>query len=154
MNTKPNNPDELLLGKSFSPLTDLKVNSWGYFAMFLSFAGDILFYCYKVSGEWPGPVLRAIIAIAPLFPFLLWLRAFTRWVSGMDELHRRIQVATCLFATGTTLFLFMALYPLKQWGVFPSQLSWIIDCNSWWIKCVPLGCFYLIGYPIFNRRYK
>jgi hypothetical protein len=74
MNIKPNLPDELAPGKmEYSRRADLKVNGWAYLGMILSLAGDVLLHCCKDSQSWPAAG-RAVIALAPLPVFLLWIR--------------------------------------------------------------------------------
>src|SRR3954466_2913728 len=95
MNIKPNLPDELNPGKEFSFRADWRVNRWAYTGMVLAFTGDLLLHHYKDSKDWPL-ALRALIALVPLPPFLLWIRSFARWVRGMDELDRQITLKNCL----------------------------------------------------------
>ena len=151
---RPNLPEELdlLAGKKeYSFRTDLKVNGWGYVAMVLSFAGDVLLPRHK---DWPV-ILRAIIALAPIVPALLWGRIFARWIRGMDELHRRITLEVCLLATTATLFLFTALHPLDKAGVFQA-LGWHagLGLQTWWGTSWLMVCFYILGSKILNRRYR
>jgi len=153
MNNKPNDPEEIIPGKSYSFWTDWKVNYWAGVAWILSLAGDALLHHYP---EWPV-VLRAIIALSPLLAALLWVRSFARWMRGMDELHRQIQMQACLFAATATLFLFMTLHPLFKAGVFQTvglHTNWLWDFNAWWLKILVMTAFYILGSKIFNRRYK
>jgi len=151
---RPNLPEELdlLAGKKeYSFRTDLKVNGWGYVAMVISFAGDVLLPRHK---DWPV-ILRAIIALAPIVPALLWGRIFARWIRGMDELHRRITLEVCLLATTATLFLFTALHPLDKAGVFQALgLHAGLDLQTWWGTSWLMVCFYILGSKILNRRYR
>ena len=153
MNEKPNTPAELDLlsgSKDYSFRTDLKVNSWGYVAMALSFAGDVLLPRHT---DWPV-ASRTIIALAPIVPALLWGRVFARWIRGMDELHRRMTVEVCLFATTATLFLFAAVRPLVNAGVFQPLERAGLDLHTWWGTSWLLVCFYILGSKILHRRYK
>src|SRR3954464_9224549 len=112
---RPNIPDELAPGtKDYSFRKDLEVNAWGYLTVVLSFVGDMLLSRHH---DWPV-ALRAVIAVSPIIPTLLWGQMFARWIRGMDELHRRITVEVCLFATTATLFLFAASHPLVSAGIF------------------------------------
>ena len=151
---RPNLPEELdlLAGKKeYSFRTDLKVNGWGYVAMVISFAGDVLLPRHK---DW-HVILRAIIALAPIVPALLWGRIFARWIRGMDELHRRITLEVCLLATTATLFLFTALHPLDKAGVFQALgLRSGLDLHTWWGTSWLMVCFYILGSKILNRRYR
>jgi hypothetical protein len=150
---KPNIPEELEPGKgAYSGRADLKVNGWAYLGMTLSLAGDILLHCNESSRDW-HVVIRGMIALAPLLPFLLWIRSFARWLRGMDELDRQITLTVCLFATTATLYLFMALHPLGKWSVVQGEW-WLLDWHSWWLQGWIMTCFYILGTKIFNRRYK
>jgi hypothetical protein len=46
--------------------------------------------------EWSVTV-RSMFALAPLVPGLLYIRACMRFVVGLDELQRRIQIEAWLF---------------------------------------------------------
>jgi len=154
---KPNLPDELEPGKGdYSVRKDLKVNGWGYVGLALSIGGEALIYFHQ---DWPI-ALRTVIALSPIVPALLWGRVFARWVRGMDELHRRMTVEVCLFATTATLFVFTALHPLVKFGVLEasgsgdSWLAWLMDWHSWLLTSWLLICFYMLGGMILRRRFK
>ena len=153
MNEKPNIPDELDLVfgfKDYSFRKDLKVNGWGYVAMALSFAGDVMLSRHK---DWPV-ALRTVIALSPIIPTLLWGRGFACWIRGMDELHRRLTVEVCLFATTATLFFFAALRPLANAGIFQPLEKVGLDIHTWWGTSWLLVCFYILGSKILHRRYQ
>jgi hypothetical protein len=154
---KPNLPDELEPGKrDYSVRKELEVNGWGYVGLALSIGGEALIYFHQ---DWPI-TLRTVIALAPIVPALLWGRVFARWVRGMDELHRRMTVEVCLFATTATLFVFTALHPLVKFDVFEasgnrdSWLAWLMDWHSWLLTSWLLICFYMLGGMILRRRFK
>jgi putative transcriptional regulator len=94
MNDKPNLPEEIMFGPSYSLRANLKANTWAFVAMLLSWAGDQLL---SLPRDW-NVAQRAIIALVPLLIGLLWVRDFVRWVRGMDEMHRRLSVEACGFA--------------------------------------------------------
>ena len=157
MNTKPNVPDELAPGRpEFSFRRDFQVNAWGYVALTLSISGDVLVHSHQ---DWPV-LWRVVIALCPIIPALLWGRVFARWIRGMDELHRRMTVEVCLFATTTVLFLFTALHPLVKYGVIEAQgdpdswLVWMLDWRSWLLTTWLLICSYMLGGKILHRRFK
>jgi hypothetical protein len=154
MKNKPNLPDELdpIFGfKDYSFRKDVQVNGWGYVAMALSFVGDVLLARHH---EWSA-ALRAIIALAPIIPTLLWGRVFARWIRGMDELHRRMAVEVCLFAATATLFFFAAFRPLVNAGIFqPIEKTLGLDLQTWWGTSWFLVCFYILGSRILHRRFK
>src|SRR3954464_14400674 len=130
MNTKPNLPDEIWLGKKeYSAWTDWKVNGWLFVATIISGASDIMFP--QVVREWPIAV-RALVALVPFVLLLLWVRSLARWVRGMDELHRRITLAAILFTVSATFFFVVLWHRLERAGVFQaifttrSPASWDI----------------------------
>ena len=155
MNTKPNLPEEIMFGPSYSIRANLKANTWAFVAMLLSWVGDQLL---SLPRDW-NVAQRAAIAMVPLLISLLWVRGFTRWVLGMDEMHRRLTVEACLFGTVVTLFVVTAWHLLDQAGVFQAgvlparlHLSSHFTAASFPISLVLV--FYFVGYAIFKRRYQ
>lgn len=157
---KPNLPDKLDLlsgSKDYSLRTDWEVNGWLYAAVIISGASDVFFQ--EQIRAWPI-AWRTMIALIPFLALLLWMRRFVRWIRGMDELHRRITLAACFFATAATLFVATAWHRLDQEGVFqalfPLKLKpgagWEIG-GVWLILGLMTG-FYILGGKIFNRRYQ
>ena len=147
MNTKPNIPEELAPGKFYSFRSEIKVNGWCWIAVITSFVGEC--WLQPHHKDWPV-ALRAIIALFPLVASLLWVRSVAVWVRGMDELHRQITVAACLFATIATLFIIAALHFLVTAGVIPVKFQATAGFVVIWL----VVCFYIFGQGIFNRRYK
>lgn len=68
----------------------------------------------------------------------------------MDELHRRITVAACLFAAVATLFVVTTLHLLTIAGVLPEKFQASAGFVIIWL----VVCFYILGQAIYNRRYK
>jgi hypothetical protein len=158
MNTKPNHPDEIWLGKEeYSATKDWRVNGWLFVAAIVSGVSDILFP--KVVNEWPIAV-RAVVALTPFLALLLWVRSLTRWIRGMDELHRRITLAATLFTVSATFFFVLLWHRLERAGVFQtifpagkySEASWDIGTVGH-IFLLMTFCYFL-GHRIFNRRYQ
>ena len=147
MNNKPNIPEELAPGKYYSFRTEMKVNGWCWVAVLTSFAGE----CWLLPHHKDWPVLlRTIVALVPLMASLLWVRSVAGWIRDMDELHRRITVAACLFATIGTLFVVAALHLLVVAGVFSAKFQAAAGFVAIWL----VVCFYILGQAIFNHRYK
>jgi hypothetical protein len=195
MNNKPNVPEELITF-SFSLKrfwTNMKVNGWFWAAMLtaaVSYSllhGNIFKGWHIQENNWPllsglhqhhgedwPVVIRVIIELLPMFMSLLWARDVARWIRGMDELHRRIMLETCLFAASGTFFFITAWNRLQNTGVLkaifqPPTVS--LDAVSWverwdWHRLAYLDFSYFpltgglllfffgLGYFIFNRRYK
>ena len=155
MNNKPNLPEEIMFGPSYSLRANLKANTWAFVAMLLSWAGDQLL---SLPRDWTV-VQRAIIALVPLLVGLLWVRDFVRWVRGMDEMHRRLSMEACLFATGVTLFVVTVWHILDKAGVFQAglHLARLHLDSHFRTASFPISlvlAFYFLGYAIFQRRYQ
>ena len=155
MNNKPNIPDEIFLGgsKVYSWRTDLRVNGWLMLAVLVSGASDFFFtnQVKQLEVAW-----RTLIALAPFFAILLWVRSLAQWIRGMDELHRRITLAAVLFAVSATFFFILLWHRLDVAGFFeaicPGRKSW--DINTVGHVFLLMTLFYILGHTIFNRRYK
>jgi hypothetical protein len=156
MNRKPNVPGEIEPGPQYSFGVDGRVNAWMYVAMAISVATD-LFYRNEVRA-WPD-FLRALAAVAPLLAILMWIRRLARWIRGMDELHRSITRAACLFATAATFFFITAWHHLSRLEVLHAIFSGRMKAYASVDLCVPwlilwlLLISYIVGQRIFNRRY-
>lgn len=155
MNEKLNLPEEIMFGPAYSLRANLKANTWAFVAMLLSLAGDVLLARHDDWSVFP----KVILAMVPLLISLLWVRSFVRWARGMDEMHRRISLEACLFATVVTLFVVTTWHLLDkagffQTGVLPARfhLGSHFHTASFPISLV-LG-FYFVGYAIFKRRYQ
>ena len=155
--SKPNLPGEIQPGPQYSFAVDCKVNAWMFAAMAISLATD-LFYRHEVR-EWPA-YLRAIAAVAPLLAVLLWIRRLARWIHGMDELHRAVTTAACLFATATTFFFIAAWQHLVRLEVFQAVFPGRMKAYATLDLCVPwlilwlLLVSYAVGQRLFTRRYQ
>lgn len=156
MNTKPNLPDEIWLGKKeYSAWTDWKVNGWLFVATLISAASDIIYP--HVVKSWPMAI-RLLVALLPFVALLLWVQNLARWIRGMDELHRRITLAATFFTVSATFFLVVLWHRLERAGVFQAIFpsghpsSWDIGTVGH-IFLLMTFCYFL-GYRIFNRRYQ
>ena len=58
------------------------------------------------------------VALAPLVPSLLFMRALVRMVAQMDELQRRIALESVFIAFISTLLIAFVLSALEQAGLF------------------------------------
>jgi len=158
MNQTPNVPDEIWLGKKeYSFWTDWKVNGWLFVATIISGLCDIVFP--QRLSQWPVG-LRTVAAVVPFLALLLWVRSLSRWIGGMDELHRRITLAAVLFATGAAVFFVLAWHRLDKAGLFQAVFTGGRIPNATW-DIATIGhafllmtFFYFLGYALFNRRYR
>jgi uncharacterized membrane protein len=158
MDNKLNIPDEIWLGKKeYSWRMDWKVNGWLFVATLISAASDFLFI---QQVKHMGIALRTIIATVPFLAILLWARALSRWIRGMDELHRRIMLAAILFAVSATFFFVMLWHRLDKAGFFQAIFPAGKNPDASWDICTVghmfllITFFYFLGHSIFNRRYK
>ena len=154
---KPNLPEEIQPGPNYSFAVDCKVNAWMLVAMAISVATDL---SYRDEVRELPAYLRTIAAVAPLLAILLWIRRLARWIHGMDELHRAVTSATCLFAIATTFFFVAAWHHLVQLDVFHEVFPGRMKAYASADLCVPwlilwlLLIFYAVGQRLFTRRYR
>jgi hypothetical protein len=126
----------------------MKLNAWALVAVVVSFVARALLQHHQ---DWEAP-LQAVVALTPLLPSLLYLRSIAQWISGMDELQRRIQLEACLFATTTTVFLRTSLDLLGGTGTLPSLR--LQHGLGWEGTFAAIIVFYILGNIIFNRRFR
>ena len=126
----------------------MKLNAWALVAVLASGLARWLLHHYP---DW-DPLLRAAVVLAPLLPSLLYVRSIARWIRGMDELQRRIQLEACLFATTGTVFLTTALSLLQEAGLGASVR--LRHGLGWEGTFGAVILLYVLGNVIFNRRYR
>jgi hypothetical protein len=95
------------------------------------------------------PVLRAIVALLPVVPVALVVRALMRYIRDADELQRRIELESVSMATALVSMLYLA-------GGF-LQMAKVIDIPSgvamFWV--FPLVCLsYGLVKIVVARRYR
>ena len=157
MNTKPNIPDEIYFGKKeHTWRRDWQVNGWLLVATLISAFSDVMFPF--VVKQWPLGWRVGIVA-AEFLAIALWARDLTRWIRGMDEMHRRITTSVILSAVSATFFFMMLWHRLERAGLFDAIFPQPKAGGSWDIRTVGhgfllLGLFYFVAQGIFNRRYK
>ena len=96
-----------------------------------------------------GGLLRAVVALLPVPPVALALRAMIRYIRDSDELQRRIEVEAVSFATAGVSLLYMG-------GGF-LQLAKVVDVPAGvaMIWVFPLVCLlYGIAKAVVSRRYS
>jgi len=85
-------------------------------------------------------------------PSLLYLLSMARWIGGMDELQRRLQLEACLFATTGTVFVATGLSLLGGLGVLSSvRLQHGLGWEGTFAVVILL---YILGSVVVNRRYR
>jgi hypothetical protein len=144
----PTLPESVRPGKHYSFAADMKLNAWALVAVAVSIMARELL---KHHPNWGAP-LQVVVALAPLLPSLLYLRSIARWIGGMDELQRRIQVEACLFATTATVFLRTSLDLLAGIGMLESTR--LRHGLGWEGTFAAIVVFYILGNVFLNRRYR
>ena len=91
---------------------------------------------------------RMAVALVPLIPFLVFLRAWVNGVREMDELERRIQLEALAVAFPLTMVMLMVL------GLM--QLATPLSMDDWSYRHVwaYLPLFYFGGLALAGRRYR
>lgn len=138
------NTSSLLPDPVQMPVWDsLKLNAWAGVAVVMALVSRLML----ASPDWP-PSLRSVVALLPVLPGLLYVRALWRWMSGLDELQRRIQLEAVCFATLAMLLLALAADLLRGAGV-GSRL------NFGWegFFAITFG-LYALGLVRVHRRYR
>ena len=136
---------------------DWQVNGWLFVATMISAFSDIVFV--SAVKQWPL-TWRIAIVLAQFLALSLWARSLTKWIRGMDEMHRRITMSAALFSISATFSVVMLWHRLDTAGffqaIFPSSknpnASWDIATLGHTFLLMTL--FYFVGFSIFNRRYK
>ncbi len=158
MKTKPNVPEEIFLGQpEYSWRMDSRVNGWLFVATIISAFSDIVFV--STVKQWPL-TWRIAIVLAQFLAVFLWARSLTKWIRGMDEMHRRITTSAVLVSVSATFFFVMLWHRLDKAGLFQAIFPNSKNPNASW-DIATLGhsfllmtLFYFVGFSIFNRRYK
>lgn len=125
---------------------DLRLNAW-LLVSALVFVGQLALL--RHHPEWP-PLARGLIALTPLLPALLYVRSWVRFVRGLDELQRRVQMAAHLFAAWGTIVIGVALSILNAQGTI-HFLPHGLGFGGVMVLFFPL---WLTGVAIASCRYK
>ena len=126
---------------------DIRLNAWFMVAAVFYVINMML---AKRHPEWSATT-RATLALAPLLPGLLYIRSLMRFVHGMDELQRRIQLEAWLFATIGTILVGMAIGMLNSSGVRLDRVENGLGMGQAFIVAFVL---WIVGTKVANRRYK
>jgi hypothetical protein len=126
---------------------DLRLNAWMMVAAAVSVAIDVLL---KRHPEF-SPLTRALLTLTPLIPGMLYVRDCMRFIRGMDELQRRIQMEAWLFAALGTLIIVTIFNTLNSNGVSLGRLDHGFSLVGTFALTFVL---WLVGTDIANGRYK
>ncbi len=135
------------LSGHYSLKKDLRLNAWFMVAAATCLVIDVLL---KRHPEW-SPLSRALLTLTPLLPGVLYVRDCLRFIRGMDELQRRIQMEAWLFAALGSLIIGTIINTLNangvHWGAPEHGLSL-------WGTFALTFALWLVGSAIANCRYK
>ena len=146
--SKPILPEAVQPGPHYSFRADIRLNSWALIALLVAV---VTRWLLRHHHDWDAP-LQSLVALSPLLPSLLYVRSIARWIGGMDELQRRIQLEACLFATTGTIFVATALSLLEGYGVLESTR--LQHGLGWEGTFAAIVALYILGNTLFNRRYR
>jgi hypothetical protein len=148
-NTNPPNTLESLqpLSGHYSCKKDLKLNAWLAVATAIYLLDRVLSVRHP---DW-SVAARAALAVAPLVPGLLYIRSWMRFISGLDELQRGIQLEAWLFAVMGTVLIGTAVSALNQSGVHLGGLGQGLGVGSAFMLTF---FFWFVGSALAGRRFK
>ena len=135
------------LSGRYSFKKDLRLNAWLLVATAVYVA---VLVPLKNHPEWP-PLTRCVLTLLPLIPGMLYLRSCLRFIRGMDELQRRIQLEAWLFASLGSLIVGTVINALNANGVSLGELRHGL---SVWGTFALTFALWLVGSAIANCRYR
>lgn len=99
------------------------------------------------------------VVLAEFAPLVFWAFDVARWIRGLDELQRRITLASLFFALSASLFLLLLWLRLDRVRFFDTVFGKPFMNNTWGIYSVAdvyvfLSTFYGSGYLYFKSRHK
>lgn len=131
----------------YSLKKDLRLNAWFIVAVTVYL---IVIFSLKRHQDW-NPLTRGLLSLTPVLPGVLYVRSWLRFIRGMDELQRRIQMEAWLFAALGSLVLVTMLNILNSNGVPLGELRHGLSLVGTFALTFVL---WLLGTAIANRRYK
>lgn len=126
----------------------MKLNAWAFVGLATAFLSRMALHRHV---DWGVP-LRVVVSLSPLLPSLLYVGSIARWIRGMDDLQRRIQLEACLFATTGAIFIVTAFNLLAVAGVL--EATRIQNGLGWEGMFATVIALFVIGNVIINRRYR
>ncbi len=109
----------------------------------------VLFASITLLRHIEAPVLRALVALLPVPPIALALRAIVRYIRDVDEMQQRIELEAVSIATALVSLLYLS-------GGF-LQTARVVDipAAAALIWLFPLVCFtYGLAKAVVSRRYR
>jgi hypothetical protein len=96
--------------------------------------------------------LRAVVALAPIPIFFMWVRSAAQRIRLIDEMQQLIYYKAWHFAGLGTMFVMMALWQVQLIGLhLPEWLSHGLDYQC---TLILMAFLVFVGFIGFNRRYK
>jgi hypothetical protein len=131
----------------YSLKKDLRLNAW---FMVATAAYLIVLFLLKRHPEWSS-LARGLLSLIPVLPGVLYVRSWLRFIRGMDELQRRIQLEAWLFAALGTLVVVTILNILDANGVSLGVLQHGLSLIGTFSLTFVL---WLVGTGLANRHYR
>lgn len=103
--------------------------------------GSSLLLVWREWGVWWG----VLIALAPLVPFIGMFIALRRWLDGLDEMQRQIQLqalALCVLLASVVCVAGGQLQKLGVLGELDLSMGWVVIVGS-----------YIVSYLLVRTRY-
>ena len=145
---KPNVMESVQPGSGqYSWKTDLRLNRW-FFVATVVWVADLALL--KQHPEWSS-LLKGVLALAPLIPGLFYVWTCVRFIRGLDELQRGVQLEAFLFAALGTVIVGAAINTLSAHGVPLGDLSHGLGLGA---TVMVMFTLWLVGGAIANCRYK
>jgi hypothetical protein len=145
---KPHTLESVIpLSGHYSFKQDLRLSRWLLVATVVQISALFLL---RHHADWPR-FTRAFVALAPGLPGAFYIRDWTRFVRGMDELQRRVQVEVLLFATLGALLIGAVVSTFNASGIPILGFQHGLGLGGTFMATFIL---WLVGIPLFNCRYK
>jgi hypothetical protein len=129
-------------GLQMSGRAALRLNAWALVALAVAFAARR----FLRQPDWSDP-LRIAVALAPLVPGSLYVLVLWRWIRGLDELQRRIQIGAVAFVAAIMGFALMGV-DLLQGAGYLRQFHW-----GWEFAYALCFLLWMVGCALSTRRY-
>ena len=137
----------LPLSGEYSCKNDIRLNVWLLIAT-ATYAAILLLLKYHPA--W-SPLTRGLLTLTPMIPGALYVRSCLRFIRGMDEMQRRIQLEAWLFASLWTLVVVTIINTLNVNGVALGNLK---NGLSLWGVFTLAFVLWLVGTAMARSRYK
>ncbi|WP_372017152.1 hypothetical protein [Pseudoxanthomonas sp. 10H] len=109
----------------------------------------VLFASITLLRHVEAPALRAMVALLPVPPIALALRAMVRYIRDVDEMQQRIELEAVSLATGFISLVYMSAGFLQAARVID------VPASAALIWLFPLVCFtYGLAKAVVSRRYR